>query len=157
MNPGLNPGTASAPRVAAAVQTTWKTTVFTKTNDTTLQVIPELSVNLVAGKTYLIEFNPIAIGANLVGMQFDFNGGTAAVSSMGVQYPRPDGGTVTYGISTSLAAVFGANVTTAMTTCSGIIVCSASGTLVPRFAQATSDPSGSSVRAGAYLIATLLA
>jgi hypothetical protein len=124
-------------------------TQFDKTSDTTLANVTGLSRNVEAGRTYAFTA-VLYTTSNVAGGVKAAIGGTATATSIIYQADVLDGSTqATVGTAraTSLATTVGdvTAVTAARITITGTIVVNAAGTLVPQFAQNTSNGTASSV------------
>lgn len=120
-----------------------------KTSDTTLANIPNLSATLVAGGTYKVRLVAHTTSVTVGGVKFALNGGTATATSFvaTMSYVQGGGTSVTDRVTTLSGTMGGASATGNLTTIEATIVCSASGTLIPQFAQTTSNATPSSVLA----------
>jgi hypothetical protein len=133
------------------------TSQFDKTSSTSFSSITGLSQTMLAGRTYKFKLTLFTTSNAAGGIKFDFNGGTATVTSIIAEgYIKQAGVDVSPGTSrvTALATTF-CNVTavTAGTVIvEGYIIVNAAGTFVPRFAQNASNGIASSVLIGSSMI-----
>ena len=124
-------------------------TQFDKTSDTTLANVTGLTRNVEAGRTYAFTA-VIYTTSNVAGGVKAAIGGTATATSIIYQAEVLDGSTLAT-MGTARATALGTTVadvtavTSARITITGTIVVNAAGTLVPQFAQNTSNGSASSV------------
>lgn len=124
----------------------------------TMASLTDLSITLVAGRKY---FGKLVIFANnstaAEGLQFDFNGSTATMTSFEAGFSStPPGSGLVLGTLTTTALGTALTATTATTadaiyTIEFSLVCNAAGTLIPRFAEVTHTSGTATVKLGSYL------
>lgn len=135
-------------------------TTTAPTNATnTMSNLSDLTVTLIAGRKYIgmlvIYAKNSAAGE---GLQFDFNGGGASMTSFTAGFAAtPPGASLALGTLTTTAIGTALTVTTATTadavyTIPFTLVCNAGGTLIPRFAENSAHTSGTAtVEIGSYI------
>ncbi|HEY3320884.1 MAG TPA: hypothetical protein VGP72_10505 [Planctomycetota bacterium] len=140
-------------------QTTYCTADYSRTSTTSQQPITGMSLTLVAGKKYAIDgifFTAIGDG----GHKMDWYGGTVGASSFIIQQDTYNGSGITTDQATALNTEIIVSTTSVMAIrVSGYIAATAAGatgTLVPRFAQASSNGASSTVKAGSWLRARMI-
>jgi hypothetical protein len=120
--------------------------------------LADLTVTLKAGRKYtgkLVLFAKNSTAAE--GLQIDFNGGTATMTSFEAGFAAtPPGAGLALGTLTSTALATALTVTTATTadavyTVEFTLVCNAAGTLVPRFAEVSHTTGTATAELGSYL------
>ncbi len=130
------------------------TSTLTKTSDTTLALVPGLSVALTAGGTYRISVHLEGTGANSGGLKAVLATADTLTLTSGLLRGRNRNGTADNAstLITALGSDF-SNATTAYTdvTLEGTIVVNAAGTLEVQVAQATSNATSSTVTQGSWL------
>ncbi len=118
--------------------------------------LSDLTLTLVAGRKYT---GKLVVKCNnstaAEGVKFDFNGGTATVTSFWAAAAELVGGTTVLGtaISTSLAGVINYTTITGETVIefSISLVCNAGGTFIPRFAENSSTLGTATAELGSFL------
>lgn len=130
----------------------------------TMSNLTDTTINVVSGVTYFGTLILIANNSTAAeGLKFDFNGGSATVSSIAFGFGSAPAASVTFGTLTSTAIGTAVTVTTATTadliyTVNFSFVCNGSGTIIPRFAENSAHTSGTAtVRANSYLRADVSA
>jgi len=127
-------------------------TALTMTSNVTLTAIPNLTANLVTGHSYLvyIQWQGADSGG---GSQWDLAGGTATASVVnGLDNNQSNGGGAYIQSRTALTtALVNGGSTLALAQLWEMITCNGTGTLIPRFAQSTSNATSSVVNAGAVM------
>jgi len=133
----------------ANMQKAYLTADFPKTNNT-LANVTDLTIDLVAGHVYDIQF--LGYVDNSAGLsRMDFNGGSATITAGNMkglwQLNDLDTQTITPSSITALnsAAAGGPSGASCVYTARFTIQCLASGTLIPRFAQDSTDASASTL------------
>jgi hypothetical protein len=156
MNLGMNAGVTVPAAAELTSQLSWLTAAFSKVSDVALQNVAGLSAQVLAGRSYYIEFN-LMLSTGAGGAQFNLGGGTASASFVKLSGVYSQGGTcsqISLSNLTTPAAAGGVPTQVALIT--GIVTCSSGGTLIPRFAQYASDVSASTMNIGAYFRCTLI-
>lgn len=120
------------------------TVQFDKTSSTSFSNITGLSVTLVSSVVYRIRMVLYILG-NSGGFKYNMGGGTVTATSVVLGQPNI---TAVTALSTTILDVIGGNVTEVI---EGTIVVNAGGTLIPQFAQHSSDVTASSVLVGSTL------
>lgn len=123
---------------------------------TTFATLPDLTINVLAGRKYI---GVVKIKCNnstaAEGIKFDFNGGTATITSFWAAASEMVGGTTVLGtvISTSLAGVINYTTITGETLIEITIsfVVNAAGTLIPRFAENSHAAGTATVELGSFI------
>lgn len=134
------------------------TEVLTSNADVVLSAIPGMSVDVAAGKTYIIRAHfPVSIATAAHGIAFDFAGGTCTASWVrGVAQFYDSAAATTRAIAvTALNTLIDGSTTTAWESCSVEMSVSVSvaGTIVVQACQSASGASDSTVSIGAYMTA----
>lgn len=123
---------------------------------TTFATLPDLTINVLAGRKYI---GVVKIKCNnstsAEGIKFDFNGGTATITSFWAAASEMVGGTTVLGtvISTSLAGVINYTTITGETLIEITLsfVVNAAGTLIPRFAENSHAAGTATVELGSFI------
>ncbi len=123
---------------------------------TTFATLPDLTITVKAGRKY---FGKLIVKCNndtaAEGIKFDFNGGTATMTSFWAAASELVGGTTVLGtaISTSLAGVINYTTITGETIIEFNIsfVVNAAGTLIPRFAENSHAAGTATVELGSFI------
>lgn len=130
----------------------------------TMSNLTDTTINVISGVTYFGTLIVIANNSTAAeGLKFDFNGGSATVSSIAFGFGSAPAATVTFGTLTS--AAIGTAITTTVATTADLIytinfsfVCNGSGTIIPRFAENSAHTTGTAtVRVNSYLRADVSA
>lgn len=132
------------------------TTQFDMTSNATLTNITGLSVDVEAGKTYSFEFFGMLVVGGTGGQQCSMNG-TCTYTSLNYSGISFYGAVGTAVMCTAFGArTFGQNNAGIWCRLFGTITVNAAGTLVPQFAQNTSNAGASSVKVGSTFTVTEL-
>ena len=132
------------------------TTQFDMTSNATLTDISSLAVDLEAGKTYTFEFFGLLLITGAGGQQMSLNGTCTytALSYSGISFYGSVGTAV---MCTAFGSkTFGQNNAGIWCRLFGTITVNAAGTIVPKFAQNSSNAASSSVKVGSTFIVTEL-
>lgn len=127
----------------------------TANNTTTLANAAELSVDVEAGKTYSIRaMLPLSLAAAANNIKVDLAGGSASGTCVGIAQFYDFAAAVTRAIAVAaLNTNIDGSTTTAWEACiiDATLVCSASGTIVLRYAQSVAAATASTILAGATI------
>lgn len=141
---------------AATSDPGWSSTAsaFPKTSNVALSAITGLSATLTGGKTYQFHLHMQTSSVSGGGVQFDLGGGSisspTALNFTSFECDNSSCLTIQHTILTGAFCTY-STTTTLVCDVEGVIVANAGGTLIPRFAQNTSNASASNVIAGAYM------
>jgi hypothetical protein len=119
----------------------------------TVAALSDLTFNVQAGRKYAGEFSFIAKNSTAAeGLQFDFNGGSAVVTSVQFLFRSTPQGTT---LGTTQSTALGAAITATTATTGDVVytifftvVVNTGGTLVPRFAEVSHTSGTATVEAG---------
>jgi hypothetical protein len=129
------------------------TSAFNVTSSTSLAAIPGLSATLTAGKTYYFDVILYYSSTGSGGLQVDLNGGSATATSIigdAIYFNGGGGDQVRItALNTNVCNTYGSALNCHIT---GTITVNAGGTLIPRFAQASSNSTASTVNVGSIMI-----
>lgn len=123
----------------------------------TMANLADLTITLIAGRKYTGRMSVKCVNSVAAeGIAFDFNGGTATMTSFAAGAGvLASGGTDTVGVNVSTALATALTFTTltgeTWITIELSMVCNAAGIFVPRFAENTSTIGTATVRLGSYL------
>ncbi len=151
MQPGVGPGPAQASNLE--VQYSYTTAQFDKTSDIAVASIPGLSAALSKGGVYAFTLAAYTTAVNLGGTLFDFGGGTVTASSfMAASITHNNAGVASSYSTTNLTTTMGnGGIIGKVQLITGTITCLTGGTFIPRFAQAQSNVTASSILVGTTL------
>ncbi len=126
-------------------QCTISTSQLDKTSDTTLANIPGMTATLVAGGVYRFQLVAYTTSAAGSGVKFNMGGGTATATAFVAVLTA---GTTTSPRVTSISGdLSDSSAARSISTINGTITCNAGGTIIPQFAQASSNAVACSVLA----------
>ena len=158
MNNGLFAGLPNELPPASATQYSYTTSDFNKTSNTTLSSITGLTASLTSGGVYKLACTFfVPTGAGLGNYSYDLGGGTVTASVVvGVfGYSTNSAGVGAQLPITSLTSSVGAsatNQTSYMVQITAFVTASTTGTISPRFAQASSSVTTQTVSAGSFMV-----
>lgn len=134
---------------------------FSKTADISAAAITGLSITLASSKSYAFRLVLFIDCAAAGGYYFDLNGGTATATTLRADGLSIDQGTVrsqvqVTALSSAIYNTAGTAVAPIKLIVDGFVTINAGGTFIPRFAQASSSGTASTIKAGSYMQFALL-
>lgn len=154
-------GTLSVGGLSALGGTAFVSSDFSKTADISAAAITGLSLTLTSSKSYAFRIVLFIDCAAAGGYYFDLNGGTATATTLRADGISIDQGTVrsqvqVTALSSAIYNTAGTAIAPIKLVVDGFIAVNSGGTFIPRFAQASSSGTASTVKAGSYMQFALL-